>query len=42
MDEDFLTDLEDAEGETAEIAMGGSFFRGKDARKTRGLKVYQC
>ena len=40
MDQDFLTDLEEAESEEAEIAMGGSFFRGKDARKTRGLKLY--
>ena len=40
MDQDFLTDFEEAESQEAEIAMGGSFFRGKDARKTRGLKLY--
>ena len=40
MDQDFLEDLQKAEDETAEIALGGPFFRGDEGRKTRGLKLY--
>ena len=44
MDQDFLEDLQKAEDETAELALGGPFFRGNEGRKTRGLKLYstQC
>ena len=36
----FPEDLQKAEDETSEIALGGPFFRGDEGRKTRGLKLY--